>query len=436
MLQKKKGLAMYIKNLFVKNFKSIETISLDFEPLIMLVGANAAGKSNIINVFRFIQDIMSDGIDNAIALQGGIQYIANANLPKGERIEICFTLDLHNETWIRHMRSKKIALKIQEIDYRFIIQPNKKGLGYHISYDYVKMRYECSSFDSSNKEEKYKPLNIQYTTTFERKNSKTSVKIDHDIISNNSVESDFEMELKEDNACGYFAFIANEDKSELMLFRLSLLLPPYFSESNFIRIFDFDPKELKKSSAMASTRMLEENGSNLASVLQTILRKKESSKKLTLLLNEFLPFIENVSVENNPDKSVSYKIRECYNKKSFHANFLSDGTVSILALILALYFEERSNIIVLEEPERNIHPRLLANLISSAEDVSKEKQIIITTHNPELLKHANIQNVRLVSRESCGKTKISKPSDNGIVNQFIKNDLGLDDLFMQGLLEG
>ena len=66
---------------------------------------------------------------------------------------------------------------------------------------------------------------------------------------------------------------------------------------------------------MASTKMLEENGANLASVLQSILRKKEDSKKLTLLLNEFLPFIETVSVENNPDKSFSYKIRECYNKR-------------------------------------------------------------------------------------------------------------------------
>ena len=214
-----------------------------------------------------------------------------------------------------------------------------------------------------------------------------------------------------------------------------MLLPPYFSENTFIRIFDFDPKELKRSSSMASTKMLEENGANLASVLQSILRKKEDSKKLTLLLNEFLPFIETVSVENNPDKSFSYKIRECYNSKDFYANFLSDGTVSILALIIALYFEALSNVIILEEPERNIHPKLLANLISSAEDIAKEKQVIITTHNPEFLKHANIDDVRLVSRDCSGKTKVSKPGDSTIVKEFIRNDLGLEELFLQGLLE-
>lgn len=427
---------MYIKRIFIKNFKSIEEAEIEFQPLTMIVGANASGKSNIINVFRFIENIMTDGIENAVALQGGIQYISNANLPKGEKIEICFTIDVSNETWMRHLQNRKFALEVQEIDYKFIIQPNKRGGGYHIAYDYVKMSYDCYSFDSTAvKGEKYKDLDIQYITTYERKNQQASIKINHEITANDTVAQDFENEFKSDTACSYFAFVTSEHKTELMLYRLSMLLPPYFSENNFIRIFDFDPKELKKSSSMASTKMLEENGANLASVLQAILRKKDDSKKLTFLLNEFLPFIETVSVENNPDKSFSYKIRECYNNKDFHANFLSDGTVSILALIIALYFEELSNVIILEEPERNIHPKLLANLISSAEDIAKEKQVIITTHNPEFLKHAHINHVRLVSRDCRGKTKISKPGDSAIVKEFIRNDLGLEDLFLQGLLE-
>lgn len=44
---------MYIKNMSIKNFKSIEEAEIEFNPLTMIVGANASGKSNIINVFRF-----------------------------------------------------------------------------------------------------------------------------------------------------------------------------------------------------------------------------------------------------------------------------------------------------------------------------------------------------------------------------------------------
>lgn len=51
---------MYIKNMTIKNFKSIEEAEIEFNPLTMIVGANASGKSNIINVFRFIENIMTD----------------------------------------------------------------------------------------------------------------------------------------------------------------------------------------------------------------------------------------------------------------------------------------------------------------------------------------------------------------------------------------
>ena len=231
-----------------------------------------------------------------------------------------------------------------------------------------------------------------------------------------------------------FARICNEDKKELMLYRISMLLPAHFSESTFIRIFDFDPKELKKSSSMASMKILEENGSNIASVLNNILRTKGNRKKLTTLLNEFLPFVNGVSVENNFDKSFSYKIQEKFSNRAFHANFLSDGTVSLLAIIIALYFEEMSDVIILEEPERNIHPKLLSNLLASAEDVSSEKQVIITTHNPEFLKHVDIKNVRFVQRDTNGYTLLSTPSDNKAVSCFMQNDLGLDDLFLQDML--
>ena len=152
------------------------------------------------------------------------------------------------------------------------------------------------------------------------------------------------------------------------------------------------------------------------------------------MLNEFLPFVEGISVENNIDKSFSYKMQERYSNRTFHANFLSDGTVSLLAIIIALYFEDLSNIIILEEPERNIHPKLLANLLASAEDVSSEKQVIITTHNPEFLKHIKIENVRLIQRDSQGYTLISTPGNSETVKCFLQNDLGLDDLFLQDML--
>lgn len=423
---------MYISKLKISNFKSIVSADIDFERLTMLVGANASGKSNLINVFRFLSNIATDGIDNAIALQGGIPYLANASLPKGTPIEITFTLDLSNEGWVRSPGKKSIGMKVRTIDYHFVIQPNLKGSGYHIAVDKLTLTFDCLNVDLAAKgKARYTPTDIQYSLVAEKKSAKALIQLSHiltpaDEMIQEIVENDITLRV--------FARLCNESRKELMLYRISMLLPSRFSEDTFIRIFDFDPKELKKSSSMASMRTLEENGSNLASVLNSILRAKENRKKLTTLLNEFLPFIDGISIENNFDKSFSYKVQEKFSNRAFHANFLSDGTVSLLAIIIALYFEDMSNIIILEEPERNIHPRLLVNLLASAEDVSDEKQIIITTHNPEFLKHINIESVRLIQRDSQGYTLTSAPTNSKTVKYFIQNDLGLDDLFLQDML--
>lgn len=426
---------MYINKISISNFKSIEKAEMDLSQLTMLVGKNASGKSNIINVFRFIADILSDGIDHAIAKQGGIHNITNANLPKGEKVEIAFAMDLSNDRCLRRLASKRYALNISSVEYKFVLQPNQRGHGYHIIYDYIQIINDCYLFAGTKyKKPTFSPLNMQRVITIERKNKNNTVKVDKNMLHDNP-SNDLLEQLEKDPALDFFVLAANQDKQELMLYRLPVLLSTSFAGNSFIRVFDFDPKTLKKSSSMAHTRVFYEDGSNLASILQTILNNKEQRKKLTILLNEYLPFVEAVTIENNPDKSFSYKIRECYSKKAFHANFLSDGTVSLLALIIALYFHEESNIIVLEEPERNIHPKLLSTLLASATDVSQEKQIIITTHNPEFLRHANIENVRLVSRSATGRTKISNPSNNATVKIFLENDLGLDDLFVDDLME-
>lgn len=426
---------MFFTKMIIKNFKSIVSAEIDFAKFTILVGANASGKSNLINVFKFLSNIATEGIENAVALQGGIPYLTNMSLPKGSPIEISFSLDMSNEGWIRFPESKSIALEIQKMDYHFMIQPNLKGGGYHIVEDELALTFDCLHVDPSVKgDDRYTPLNAKYSFVAEKKTAKSRIQLRNTFDPQHVVDEETRKMISENITHQVFAMICNEDKNELMLYHLSMLLPPVFSENTFIRIFDFDPKELKKASSMASTKILEENGSNLASVLHNILRTKEKRDKLTTFLKAFLPFVNGISVENNLDKSFSYKIQENFSNRAFHSNFLSDGTVSVLAIIIALFFESMSNIIILEEPERNIHPKLLSNLLESAEDVSEEKQVIITTHNPEMLKHAKIDSVRLLQRDSEGYTLVSTPGDNETVKHFMKNDLGLDDLFLQDML--
>ena len=58
------------------------------------------------------------------------------------------------------------------------------------------------------------------------------------------------------------------------------MMPPMFNANNFIKIYDFDPRLMKSSSSITSKRRLEEDGSNIANILQLILKSKLKKKKL------------------------------------------------------------------------------------------------------------------------------------------------------------
>ena len=124
-------------------------------------------------------------------------------------------------------------------------------------------------------------------------------------------------------------------------------------------------------------------------------------------------------------------ILEKYNDVKIPAPFISDGTSTIIALIIATYFQE-NRIIVIEEPERHIHPTLISKLILMFKSVSN-KQVIITTHNPEVLKHVNLDDILFISRNNKGFSDIYNLSENDSLKPFIE-ELGIDYVFVNDYL--
>ncbi len=67
-------------------------------------------------------------------------------------------------------------------------------------------------------------------------------------------------------------------------------------------------------------------------------------------------------------------------------------------------------------------------------DASKKKQIIITTHNPEIVKYADIDDLYLMSRNKEGYSTVENPGDSETVKTFMKNEIGIEELYIQNLL--
>jgi predicted ATPase len=71
---------MPIKRIHIENFKSFSAIDVELSRFCVVIGSNAAGKSNFISAFKFLRDIARHGVVNAIAMQGGADYLRNAKI--------------------------------------------------------------------------------------------------------------------------------------------------------------------------------------------------------------------------------------------------------------------------------------------------------------------------------------------------------------------
>ncbi len=71
---------MVIKKIKVTNFKSFGNLEIELGNFNVLIGPNAAGKSNFVHIFEFLRDIVSSGLNNAVSMQGGVEYLRNINM--------------------------------------------------------------------------------------------------------------------------------------------------------------------------------------------------------------------------------------------------------------------------------------------------------------------------------------------------------------------
>jgi predicted ATPase len=59
----------------VENFRSLRKISVPLGPLNVLVGPNGAGKTNLLEVFRFLADVIRTDLVPALNLRGGFDEL-------------------------------------------------------------------------------------------------------------------------------------------------------------------------------------------------------------------------------------------------------------------------------------------------------------------------------------------------------------------------
>lgn len=174
------------------------------------------------------------------------------------------------------------------------------------------------------------------------------------------------------------------------------------TELSSMRFLDLDPEALRRPSMPGQT-VLGDKGENLSSVLQAICVKPELKAALASWIAELTPM--DAADFDFPSDQTGRILVNLVEKsgRSISAYSASDGTLRFLAMIAALLGPDSSRFYFFEELDNGIHPARLHLLMGLIERQASQGtvQMVATTHSPEmlaLLDRQSLENASLIYR--------------------------------------
>jgi predicted ATPase len=383
-----------IKELTLKNWKSFSEASLFIDPLTVLIGSNASGKSNTLDAFLLLNRLShSTNIFQAIAgdnnlppIRGGMEWICH----KPEKI---FTIEIVLG-----------ADDNQDYKYELSVQVNGKKAEVHreeltlLSYGPRSQTPKEWVLFATKQEEANSPGIPTYFSTETQGRGKR-----FDLNRSQIVLTQAEgLNLRKKVQDGVKTVISHLQK---------------------IFVFDPIPSHMRNYSPL-SEKLLPD-GSNLAGVLAGLEpgRKDQVEKTLTHYLKG-LPERDIKRIWTEPvgkfgTDAMLYCEEGWVNQPSHEidARGMSDGTLRYLAIVTALLTRETGSLLVVEEVDNGLHPSRAHILIDMLRTLGKENAIdvIVTTHNPALLDAAGVSMVPFITvahrDESTGFSRLTLLED-------------------------
>ena len=356
-----------IRLLRLHNFKNFAEEQLTLGPFSVIVGANASGKSNIRDAFRFLHGI---GRGYRLAEILGGKYGAGAQLEwapiRGAMNEIVrfgsgwFELGV----LIRFSHGEDAAYRVQVAAGKDS-QDGFRMLGEQLAFGTtVVYTTHPASPDPLGGNPASDRLPVRLAKTGRQKKYGTRIEADR--------ERPILPQILESSRPTRF----HKERARAIM--------EVFSGMRFL---DLVPERMREAS-FPGNNVLGDHGENLATVLREMCRDTNRKEILAEWIRELTP-MDVGDVEFPPDPATG-KIGLVLRERNGHrvsAASASDGTLRFLALLASLLAETGDAIYILEEVDNGIHPARLKLLVELIEHRtgSQAVQAITTTHSPTLL---------------------------------------------------
>jgi predicted ATPase len=138
----------------------------------------------------------------------------------------------------------------------------------------------------------------------------------------------------------------------------------------------------------------------------------ENREELIEMLGHAVPGVEAVKTVSHGNKlTLEFTQRTPRGRNRFEAHQMSDGTLRLLGILLALYQPKISPFVAIEEPEATVHVAALEAMVEVFRLRAQHVQLLITTHSADILDFVDVEDLRLVRAED-GHSKIATVSEH------------------------
>lgn len=384
-----------IKELRLKDWKSFQEATLFIDPLTILIGSNASGKSNTLDALLFLNRT-SQGIGLFQAISGDV----NLTPLRG------------GTEWICRKPENRFTLVIiaggvnerQDLRYELTVQVNgTKAEVFEETLSLINHRPRAKTpgekklFYTKQEEANTPGIPSYFSTGTQGYGKKMDLNRSVSILS--QVEA---LNLRKEV----------QEAARLLL-----------RELHCIFVYDPIPSHMRDFTPLSEK--LQSDGANIAGVLAGLeeARRTEVEDILARYLKD-LPERDIKRIWSEPvgkfKTDAMLYCEEDWSLGKTHevdARGMSDGTLRYLSIVTALLTREENSLLVIEEVDNGLHPSRAHILIKMLQELGRERKIdvIVTTHNPALLDAAGVSMVPFIvvaHRDShSGLSKLTQLED-------------------------
>lgn len=391
---------MKIESIHLKNFKAFKDVDIVKIPkMCVFVGANGSGKSTLFNVFSFLKDALTNNVHVALTKLGGsrgFQEVRSRDARGPIEIELKFREEDKSPL-------VTYSLKIDEIDGRPIVAQ------------------EILQYRRGSKGQPWRFLD------FSRGKGQAVINEPDKVTEWKELKREAQ-ELKSPD------ILALKGLAQFEKFPASKALGELLENWH---ISDFHIQQARPERESGYAEHLSKEGENLALVTEFLYKRHPTIfKKIVEKLKQRVPGISQVDSKITEEGRVLLRFKDGDFKDPFLARHVSDGTIKMFAYLVLLHDPKPHPLLCVEEPENQLYPRLLAELVEEFRDYSRQGgQVFVSTHSPDFLNGCELEEVFWLKKEK-GYTLVKRASEDEQIKIYMNDGDKLGNLWSQGFFEG